>query len=454
MMVFNESEGAPQMPPIESTELNSNVPEDDSQNRGRLLERPAHFPDPLVPGETFGLAGEFVKAIIPHSEADSAALLMQFLTVYGNTIGRSSYYLVEADRQHMNIFVMIVGDSAKARKGTSWGHIQRIFESVEPEYLKTRRVSGLSSGEGLIHSVRDESSRSIWHEQSKEFKDTPVDQGITDKRLLIVETEFGAVLQALKRDGNKLSAIIRDLYDHGNLSTLTKNEPAKATDAHGSIIGHITSAELSRYLTDVDALNGFGNRFLWILSRRSKQLPLGGNQDALRKKLEPLYSRLRAAVDHGRRAGLIRLSAEASERWEQIYYELSHDLPGLIGTITARSEANVIRLASIFALLDLSNEIALKHLAAAYAVWKYAEASAKVIFGSRTGDKIADRILSELKDAPEGLTQTELFKTVFKNNVSSSKLNASLRTLEGAKMIYLQSDQSPSGKLIMRWRMR
>ena len=35
-----------------------------------------------------GLAGEAVKAIEPHSEADPVALLMQFLTMAGNLIGR------------------------------------------------------------------------------------------------------------------------------------------------------------------------------------------------------------------------------------------------------------------------------------------------------------------------------------------------------------------------------
>ena len=48
------------------------------------------------------------------------------------------------------------------------------------------------------------------------------------------------------------------------------------TDAHVSIVGHITKAELLRHLTETEAANGFANRFLWLMVRRSKKLPFGG----------------------------------------------------------------------------------------------------------------------------------------------------------------------------------
>ena len=52
----------------------------------------------------YGLAGEVVRTIEPHSEADPVALLLQFLTLAGNVIGRSPYYQVEADDHHANLF--------------------------------------------------------------------------------------------------------------------------------------------------------------------------------------------------------------------------------------------------------------------------------------------------------------------------------------------------------------
>ena len=64
-----------------------------------------------------------------------------------------------ATEHHGNEFALLIGPSAKARKGSSWDHVQRIFAQVDPEAgPRERIVSGLSSGEGLIWSVRDPDS--------------------------------------------------------------------------------------------------------------------------------------------------------------------------------------------------------------------------------------------------------------------------------------------------------
>jgi hypothetical protein len=63
-----------------------------------------------------GLAGDVVRIIGPHSEADPVALLVQLLIAAGNLMGRTAYYQVEGDRHYANIFSVMVGDSAKARR--------------------------------------------------------------------------------------------------------------------------------------------------------------------------------------------------------------------------------------------------------------------------------------------------------------------------------------------------
>ncbi len=97
-----------------------------------------------------------------------------------------------------------------------------------------------------------------------------------DNRLLIVEGEFSSTLKVLNREGNTLSPVVRNAWDSGDLNTLVKNNPAKATGAHISIIGHITKQELLKHLDETEAANGFGNRFLWVYVDRSKILPEGG----------------------------------------------------------------------------------------------------------------------------------------------------------------------------------
>lgn len=103
------------------------------------------------------------------------------------------------------------------------------------------------------------------------------------------------------RDGATLSAVIRQAWDTGNLASLTRNAPLKATGAHISIVGHVTADELRRELHSTDIANGFANRFMWIVAKRSKELPDGGRPDldALRRVAE----RVCRSVEHGRACG-------------------------------------------------------------------------------------------------------------------------------------------------------
>jgi hypothetical protein len=54
------------------------------------------------------------------------------------------------------------------------------------------------------------------------------DQGVADKRLMVVETEFASVLKNMGREGNMLSPMTRQAWDSGNLRTLNKKNPVRA----------------------------------------------------------------------------------------------------------------------------------------------------------------------------------------------------------------------------------
>src|SRR5262249_26875119 len=148
---------------------------------------------------------------------------------------------------------------------------------------------------------------------------------------------YAIVLRVLTRDGNTLSAIVRNAWDTGNLTTLVKHDPAKATGAHISIVGHVTKDELLRYLDDTESGNGFGNRFLWPLVRRSKILPGGGN--LAEAHLQPLRERIAAAISFAKERGEVRRDEPARALWHEVYASLSEGLPGLLGAMTARAEA-------------------------------------------------------------------------------------------------------------------
>jgi hypothetical protein len=73
----------------------------------------------------------------------------------------------------------------------------------------------------------------------------------------------------------------------------------------------------------------------------------------------------------------------------------------LLGAICGRAEAQTVRLALIYAVLDGSDGvIKLPHLKAALALWRYYEASVLYVFGDSLGDPIADTILAALRNNP------------------------------------------------------
>src|SRR5262249_14216114 len=151
------------------------------------------------------------------------------------------------------------------------------------------------------------------------------------------------VLRVMQRECNTLSPTIRQAWDTGNLRTLTKNSPARATGAHISIIGHITKVELTKHLRDTEAFNGFANRFLWLCVRRARLLPNGGQ--AL--DLSALGTRLNHAIASARNVGAMKRSSLASKLWCDIYPVLTREQPGLCGAVTSRAEAQVLRLSLI-----------------------------------------------------------------------------------------------------------
>jgi len=103
-----------------------------------------------------GLLGEIVRTIAPHTEADPAALVLQLLAAFGNVVGRRPHFKVEADHHAPNLFVALVGKSARGRKGTSWGYVLEMLRRVDKDWAENRVQPGLSTGEGLIAMIVDE----------------------------------------------------------------------------------------------------------------------------------------------------------------------------------------------------------------------------------------------------------------------------------------------------------
>jgi hypothetical protein len=127
-----------------SVEIIVNNADEDNKDGGILgVNEAANFKRPLADAKTsawpsldtkaahIGLAWNIVQAIGPETEADPIAILLQFLAAFGNAVGRGPYYQVEGDQHYANLFQLLVGTSAKGRKGTSWGRVRQIMSIAE-----------------------------------------------------------------------------------------------------------------------------------------------------------------------------------------------------------------------------------------------------------------------------------------------------------------------------------
>ena len=376
----------------------------------------------------YGLAGDFVGTVYPHTEASRAALLVQLLVGFGNVVGRNPYYVADGAKHHTNLYAVIVGKTSAA-KGSALGHVKNQFKAIDEEWAKTRIQSGLSSGEGLITAVDDA-------------------RGMGDKRLLVVESEFASVLHMHRREGNILSAVMRNLWDSGNAATLTKISPVSTTDAHVSIIGHITPEELERCLGSTELANGYANRFLFACVERSKNLPDGGKPPL--EEMNRLTQRFVDAVRNAQTVGEMSRDVAARELWHSVYGKLVGDKAGAFGKVVARARAQVLRLSFIYALLDCSSVVRREHLEAALALWQYCEDSAHFIFSREVLSKDAQKLLGWIREARAvGLNKTEMFRK-FGGKIRRDRLDLLLDEMKDARLA-VPVEYPTAGRTEERW---
>jgi hypothetical protein len=237
----------------------------------------------------------------------------------------------------------------------------------------------------------------------------------------------------MQRDGNTLSVVLRMAWDDTTLQTLTKNSPESSTKSHVTVAAHTNKEELLKHLTSAKLGGGIGNRFFFLLVKRSKELPFGGRDDEF---TDDLLDRLREAVAFGRNERHIRVSEKpeigrrsAADLWRAVYSDLSSPAPGLFGAVRGRAEAQVRRFATIYAALDCSPEVKISHLLAGLALWDYSEQSSYLIFQGKTGDEIADEILQALQASDEeGMSRNDLIN-YFNRNVKAARIRAALMQL-------------------------
>lgn len=135
--------------------------------------------------------------------------------------------------------------------------------------------------------------------------------------------------------------------------------------------------------------------------------------------------------------------------WREVYPALSEGKPGRLGGVINRGEAQVMRLACLYALQDMSYVVRPEHLMAALALWQYCEVSARYIFGQRLGDPAADELLTALRNHPDGMTRTNI-RDWFGRNQKACETERALRVLARQGLARMENEKT-SGRSVERW---
>lgn len=344
---------------------------------GSTIELLPNWPEPPDLAAYHGVVGELVHAVQERTEADPVGILGSLLATAGACMGFYRY-IYQGSTQTANVFVVLVGETASGRKGTAGSIVREAMTAAYPTWEQLI-VAGLGSGEGLIT-----------HLKKSEEDD--------EHRALVMESEFGRLLTVMNREGSTLSPVVRDAWDGVPMGRFLARSRQLVARHHVGILAHVTPVELRSKMTDVDAANGFGNRFLWLAVHRTRLVPFPESpRAALTPYLTPLHNAIAAAQEPAE----LHWTPEAAERWEWLYATLTtRPRHGIPGALAARAEAQIVRLALIYTLLDQASAIDLPHLEAAEALWNYVERSIGYVFGRTTGNRHADILRDLLADGP------------------------------------------------------
>lgn len=426
----------------------------------RETDDPAPLGPPTMAPEGFPpLLREIVTAACRSSEAHPVAVAANVIAWYSCAIGRGPYQHIGDIKIHCRPNMLIVGKSGKARKGTAEITAREVFkraDSLMRLRLGTKHVlrfhnGGLSTGEGLAFAIRDG--------QEPDEKGKGGDEGVKDKRLVVIEPEFANVLAQVKRDGNTLSATVRNLFDGINLEPLTKTSQTRASRPHVVIVGHITGFELREKSTENDAANGLLNRFCIVHVHRPKLVPWP--EPTPEDELERLAVRLADAIEYASREDVeannwheVTMLPETREYWCAQYPVVTRDRDGKGGNLLARSEMYARMLAMIFALMDSRSEIEPCDLDAALAWVDYWHRSVTYIFQCEEDEAELDPFTVEvltLVTSRPGIKLSQVQEHW--NRKRTTQVKASLERLLGLAppLIECKRDDTTGGRVALRY---
>lgn len=386
-----------------------------------------------------GLLGDMSNSLADGTEASKELIAGYLLSVLSVSIPRGyvsiPFGALNTVPRINALFVLGTGSGKGLSEKQANALLKRCKELIEDaeEYSFSRcHTGGLSTGEGLINFIRDE------YVDGKGV----VIEGVTDKRLLVVESEFANLLVKANAKNSILSGVIRKLFDGDELEPLTKTDKTGCKEPHVAIVGHITSQELLEKLDSVSIANGFANRFPIFVGPKQVYQPIPKVIDSA--LLDQLATRLNSVLEWvNAKQRSMGMSECYTELWCEEYPRLKQ-----LGASNSVEESLMTRAAHyasmyamLFAVLDKSDSVTSLHLRSALAWVDYWHESVRYIFNTEGAVNLANqaserayKVLATIQrlirdNQGEPITRTPL-KTALGKKFSSKQVTEALSFLQ------------------------
>lgn len=383
----------------------------------------------------FGVVADVAALASSKTEVNAVAAAAVCLSWLSACMGRDVAFWIGNTPHHVRLNTLQTGRTGRGRKGDSMALVQRIRVKVaarDARLAAQHHGGGLSTREGMILRIHDG------------FKAGKEEQpAIPDKRLWVTEGEFVNVLHQGKRDGNTLSAALRDAWDGVSIQPAIKGTKIWATNPHIAVHGCITPSELRECLAEREISNGFLNRFLLIQAERARIVPLPepAPEEMVDHLAEQCAEIIRFALGDypaTKDSRRMRFSADGEKVWEQAYRrELTKaEATDRLTALMERAAPYALRLSMLFALTELRLVIEPPHIHAALAWVRYARESARYVFATaeemaqaESAREHARAILAFLSQRAAGASRTEIYRDCFKGHVAADEIDAAITRL-------------------------
>jgi len=394
-------------------------------------------PPTVDPAMFYGPLGNLALRAAEGTEVNPVAAMAAVMSWFSSCMGRTRAIPIGDEWHHLRLFTLHVGRSSRGGKGMALGLMKRLIKAINElngaeSPLPPMHTGGLSSREGLASLIHDGySDGKIVHEP------------IADKRLFIVESEFANVLAQGKRDGNTLSTCLRDVWDGASIKPATKASRVWASRPHIALHGSITPTELRAKLASNDLSNGFANRFLMVWAERRAVIPFPSRaSDAVVNELAETFT---AIIRHGL-AGYpeatetksLRMSRAARDLYGDCYREFAKPHPSgeMVGGLLQRRPPMLLRIAGLFAVADLAEEISRDHIAAAKAWMDYFAQSVQMIFtpildieGEARHNENVEKLASWLTERGGWESRKDITRVCFQGHTAKTVIDEALERL-------------------------